>query len=99
MHQLLHPWWLDRAEHRIADAQPMREQLFTTALQEMEATRRIQQRGYDPIPDPRFRWAVQYLERIEGARRQIDPDIHITASLQFDPTPFLSRKDLAANES
>jgi hypothetical protein len=73
----------------------MRESLFAAALQEI-LDHHVLGKNFDPITDHRFRWAVQYLEVIERSRKAIDEDIRLHASLAFDPTPFLSRKDLSA---
>lgn len=97
LHRLILPWWQAERRPTPFQSQAMREALFTAALQEILAHHALK-KSCDPTRDPRFKWAIQHLELIEGERRTIDEDIRLTASVYLDPVPFLSRQFAAAND-
>ncbi len=96
LHRLILPWWQAERRPTLFQAQAMREALFAAALQEILDHHTTLKKSTDPTRDPRFKWAIQHLELIEGDRHAVDEDIRLTASVYLDPVPFLSRKDLAA---
>lgn len=91
IHALVYPWWT--AGGRLDHLPTRRRELATAILAELHANADV---DYDPFLDHRIKWAIQHIAVSAGDLPRVDTAIRLNASLLLEPTPFLSRKDLAA---
>ena len=86
--QLVTQWWREEFLPNAFQARGRRKLLFQAALEEMTAAEAAQQKHFDPIKNPVFQWAVQYLEKADRTRKHIDADIIACAHLLIEPAPI-----------
>jgi hypothetical protein len=86
--QLVTQWWREEFLPNAFQARGRRKLLFQAALDEMTAAEKAEQPHFDPITNPVFQWAVQYLEKADRTRKHIDPAIIACAHLYLEPAPF-----------
>lgn len=101
VHQLVHPWWIDRrTAQRSCEIPALREALAAAALDELRAHTRIG-KGYCPFSDHRLLWAAAWLSSFEGVHRiPVCPDLTARASWNFDrPSLAPCGKDLAVGST
>jgi hypothetical protein len=88
MHALVSQW-RSRRLPSIDEINPLRIQLMEAAKEEIRISHQQRKYSPDPMHDPRFVWANQWLDVGAGARRSIDSDVQFMFNVRINPTPFL----------